>query len=177
MQFILDDHRFFLRWQEENGLPFANSGNDYMGSGSYCFNQELKQQGTALSTETWGYINSQESVGISNEMYGEFIFPYYQQMAKEFGLLYYGCCEPADGIWEDYISKLPNLRKVSVSPWCNEEFLAERLKNSRVIYSRKPSPNFVGVNPELDEEAFRAYIKKTVDLTKDCHTEFIFRDV
>lgn len=177
MQFMVDDNRRFLRWQEEKGVIFSNSGNDYMGSGSFCFNRELKQNGTALSTETWGHMNSQESVGISKEMYGEFIFPYFEQMAKEFGLLYYGCCEPVDGIWDEYLSKLPNLRKVSISAWCNEEIMAERLQNSPVIYSRKPSPNFVGVDPVLDEEAFRAYMKKTIDLTRNCHTEIIFRDV
>ena len=29
----------------------------------------------------------------------------------------------------------------------------------------------------FDEDAFRAYIRKTVELTKNCKTEFIFRDI
>lgn len=80
-------------------------------------------------------------------------------------------------IWDDYISKLPNLRKVSISPWCDEEIMSQRLAGSKVIYSRKPSPNFLGVTPAFDEEAFTAYIKNTVERTRGCHTEFIFRDV
>ena len=177
MQFLVDDHKRFLRWQEQNGLLFSNSGNDYMGSGSFCFNRELKQHGNALANETWGHVNSQESVGISAEMYGEFIFPYCEQMAGEFGLLYYGCCEPVDGLRDDYLSRLPNLRKISISAWCDEAAMAEKLKDSRVIYSRKPSPNFIGVDPVLDEDAFLSYMKKTIDLTRDCYTEIIFRDV
>lgn len=177
MKFLVEDFRRLLRWEEKNGLLFANAGNDYMGSGSFCFNRELAQEGAVVSTQTWGHLNSQETVAISPDMYGEFIFPYYAEAAREFGLLYYGCCEPVHPIWDDYISKLPNLRKVSISPWCDEEIMSQRLTGSKVIYSRKPSPNFLGVTPAFDEEAFTAYIKNTVELTRGCHTEFIFRDV
>lgn len=177
MKFLVEDFRRLLRWEEEHGLLFANAGNDYMGSGSFCFNRELAQEGPALSTQTWGHMNSQETVGISPEMYAEFIFPYYAETAREFGLLYYGCCEPVHPIWDSCISKLPNLRKVSISPWCDESIMAQRLSGANVIYSRKPSPNFLGVTPDFDEEAFTAYIKNTVSLTRDCHVEYIFRDV
>lgn len=180
MEFLTDDIIRGLRWQEENGLLLLNNGNDYMGSGSYCFNHELdrpKDGETVRSTDTWGHMNSQESIGISPQMYHEFIYPSYARLAKEFGLLYYGCCEPVDPFWDDSISKYANLRKVSISPWCNEEIMAERLSGSRIIYSRKPSPNFIGVEKAFDEDAFRAYIRKTVELTKNCKTEFIFRDI
>lgn len=55
--------------------------------------------------------------------------------------------------------------------------MAERLSGANVIYSRKPSPNFLGIKKEFDEDAFRDYIRHTVDLTKECHTEYIFRDI
>ena len=170
----------FLRWQEEQGVLFLNNGNDYMGSGSYCFTKELPGKdfaGKVLSRHLWGHLNSQESVGISPEMYHEFIAPYFSRMAEEFGLVYYGCCEPVEMYWDQDISKYPHLRKVSISPWCNEEFMSERLSGGKVIYSRKPSPNFIGVQKEFDEDAFRKYIRHTAELTKDCKTEFIFRDI
>ena len=107
----------------------------------------------------------------------EFIAPYFSRMAEEFGLVYYGCCEPVEMYWDQDISKYPHLRKVSISPWCNEEFMSERLSGGKVIYSRKPSPNFIGVQKEFDEDAFRKYIRHTAELTKDCKTEFIFRDI
>ncbi len=175
MQFIVDDDKRFLRWQEENELIFANNGNDYMGSGSFCFNHELEFDGT--SATTWGHLNSQETVGISPDMYREFIYPYYEQLAKEFGLIYYGCCEPVHSFWDSGLKDLPNLRKISISPWCDEEVMAQRLLGKNIIYSRKPSPNFLGVNKEFDAPAFREYIQKTVSLTRDIPTEFIFRDV
>ena len=89
----------------------------------------------------------------------------------------YGCCEPVDPIWDNCISKFENLRKVSISPWCNEEVMGEKLQGSKVIYHRKPSPNFLGVNAVLDEEAFRAHIRKSLHAAKGCKMEITQRDV
>ena len=180
MHRITGDLKTFLRWQERKGLLPLNNGNDYMGSGSYCFTDELPRpgfDGAARSVDTWGHLNSQESVGISPRMFEEFIAPYYKELSKEFGLLYYGCCEPVDPFWDHGIASLNNLRKISISPWCNEHAMAERLAGGNIIYSRKPSPNLLGIKANLDETEFKRSIKTTVDLTRDCKTEFIFRDV
>ena len=180
MRLITDDFIRCLRWQEENGLLRLNNGNDYMGSGSFCFTRELPGEdfdGNVRSTHLWGHINSQESVGVSPEMYHEFIYPYFEEMARQFGLVYYGCCEPVHDYWDRSLHTQPNLRKVSISPWCDGEFMSERLRGGRIIYSRKPSPNFLGVHSAFDEEAFTAYIANTARLIKGCKAEFIFRDI
>ncbi|MGN0180101.1 MAG: hypothetical protein ACI4DY_11835 [Monoglobaceae bacterium] len=76
MQFITDDLISALRFQEENNILFLNNGNDYLGSGSFCFNNELTGgNGAVTSRDTWGHMNSQETVSISPAMYEEFIFP------------------------------------------------------------------------------------------------------
>ena len=183
MDMITMDFIRCLRWQEENGLIVPNNGNDYMGSGSYCFSDELPESGRAsggavTSRDTWGHLNSQESIGISPEQYDEFIFPSNEKLAGEFGLVYYGCCEPVHAFWDKSLCRLPNLRKISISPWCDEEFMAERLSGKKVIYSRKPSPNYIGIKAEFDEEAFGGSIKKTAAAIKGrCKAEFIFRDI
>lgn len=193
MRRLTDDRIAFLRWQEANGLILPNNGNDYMGSGSYCFSDELPgdperadrpgefpgQRGRrpVTSRQTWGHLNSQESVGISPETYGEFVAPYYHELARQFGLVYYGCCEPVDPFWDAGISDLPNLRKVSISAWCDEARMAEQLAGRKIIYSRKPSPNYLGVESAFDEKAFRASIRETMRLTRDLPREVIFRDI
>lgn len=180
MKRITEDLKAFLRWQEDNGLLLLNNGNDYMGSGSFCFSDELPRAGfggTVRSADTWGHLNSQESVGISPKTFEEFIAPYYIDLSKEFGLTYYGCCEPVDPFWEHGISSLHNLRKVSISPWCNERYMAERLAGSTTIYSRKPSPNFLGTHEAFDADAFADSIRTTAALTRGCKSEYIFRDV
>jgi len=182
LSFIVGDMLAWLDWQAERGLLSLNNGNDYAGAGSYGFTRELPAPGLAPGSpprpmDLWVNMNSQESVGISPEMYGEFIFPSYMELARRFGLVYYGCCEPVDAIWKDCVSRLPGLRKVSISPWCDEPFMGEALRGSRVIYSRKPSPNFIGVGKELDEAGFAAHMQRTVEAARGCTLEVIMRDI
>ena len=110
-------------------------------------------------------------------MFEEMIFPCYQKIAANYGLLSYGCCEPVHLFWDRCLSKLPNLRKVSVSAWCDEEFMGERLRGRRIVFHRKPSPNFLGVGSVLDEEGLRAHIRKTLRAARGCTLEITQRDV
>jgi hypothetical protein len=109
-------------------------------------------------------------------MYKDCVFPHYQRLAEEFGLVYYGCCEPVHDIWDNCVSKLPNLRKVSISPWCDEKFMGQKLRNSKVIYSRKPSPNFIGID-KFDKHGYLEHLKSTLKAAKDCTLEIIHRDI
>jgi hypothetical protein len=179
MAYLRDNLLAYARWQEREGLLVLNNGNDYAGAGSYGFTTELptEQTGRVTTHDLWLNINSQETVSISPRMYGQFVFPYYRDLCEPFGLVYYGCCEPVHDIWKDSVSKLPHLRKVSISAWCHEEFMGEALRGSRVIYSRKPSPNFVGVGTTFDAEGFRAHIEKTLRAARGCEAEIIFRDI
>ena len=121
-------------------------------------------------------MDSQETVGISATMCEEMIVPAYRKVMDCYGLLSYGCCEPVDSFWGS-VSQFPNLRKVSISAWCDEQFMGNVLQDSGVIYQRKPSPNFVGIGKELDEDGFRNHIIKTLKAAKGCNLEITFRDV
>lgn len=180
-RFIRDDLIAFVRWQEQEGLLSLNNANDFTGAGSFGFTEELptskySQSGRITTKDLWVNINSQETVSISPAMFGEFTYPYCRDLAEQFGLVYFGCCEPVDKIWE-YIKNLPGLRKVSVSPWCNEEFMGNALRSGKVIYSRKPSPNYIGVGTIFDEDAFAEHVAKTLIAAKGCELEFICRDI
>jgi hypothetical protein len=181
MRLIIDDLIRCLQWQADKGLLLLNNGNDFMGSGNFCFSDELPADdfaGTVRPKDLWGHCTGQECIGISPENYDEFFYPYFAEISSQFGLFYYGCCEPVHQFWDTCLKDLPNMRKVSISPWCNEEFMGERLAGGSIIYSRHPAANFLGVNTELDEEAFTAYIKKTAMATKGrCKVEFLFRDI
>jgi len=79
--------------------------------------------------------------------------------------------------WETSISRLKNLRKISISPWCDEEYMGERLRGSGIVYQRKPSPLFIGgTDRDLDEDGFRAHVRKTMRAARGCLLEFTFRD-
>lgn len=182
MNRIADDTLEFFHLMEEKRLFLPTTAFEGVGQGSLAFTRDLpgwdEWEKRAFTTrDLWGFMDSQETVGISPEMFEEFIFPCYQKIASHFGLLSYGCCEPIDPIWERCVSKLDNLRKVSISPWCNEEYMGEQLRGKKIIYHRKPSPNYLGVNSVLDEEAFRKHIRKSLLAARGCSMEITQRDV
>jgi hypothetical protein len=180
MMRIADDTISYFRLQEQQNVLLPTTFGGSLGQGSWCYNNTLpnsKDIGPFTTRDLWGFMDSQETVGISPEMFQEFIFPAYKKIADNFGLLSYGCCEPVHPIWESCISKLDNLRKVSISPWCNEEYMGEQLRGSKVIFHRKPSPNYLGVGITLDEDALRAHIRKTLNAAKGCKLEITQRDV
>ena len=121
----------------------------------------------------WGFAESQETVGVSPEMYREFIFPYQRTILERFGLNCYGCCEPLDNRW-DLVKTFPRLRRVSVSPWSDVKRMAELLQGN-YIFSLKPSPVPLA-QPQLDEDSIREELRSNLRRTKNCRVEIIMKD-
>lgn len=182
MNRIADDTIAYYRWAEQEGLIMPTTEGQWLGQGTFCYTDELPgeeefKKRPFTTKDVWGFMDSQETVSISPEMFEEFIFPCYERIANQYGLLSYGCCEPVHPIWDNCLSKFEHLRKVSISPWCDEEFMGERLRGRKTIYHRKPFPNFLGVGETLDEEAFKKHINKTLSAARGCELEFTQRDV
>jgi hypothetical protein len=113
---------------------------------------------------------------VSPAMHDEFEIEYAKEYFDGFGLVYYGCCEPLhDKI--DIVKKLPNLRKISITPWADVRKSAEQMGADYVL-SRKPNPATVGV-PHLDEEDLRRDILETLTVCRENNTpcEFILKDI
>ena len=182
MAMLRDNAIRFCRWAEAEGLLELNNGNQTSCGTCYNFTTKLPkspvQPGQVKLSDMWSGMDSQETVGISPELFHEFCFPYYRDLAAMFGFVYWGCCEPADPIWGS-ISQLPNLRAVSISRWADQRFMTEALDGKKIVYSRKPNPNLLGVDVTLDEEAWAEEIRHTLDLAdgKDIPLEFVVRDV
>jgi len=180
MAFLRDNSLRMMAWAEAEGLLRVNNGNQDSFGSSYNFTTRLPAPGydggPARLADMWGNANSQETVGISPKMFHEFCFPYYRDVCEPVGLLYYGCCEPAHPFWDD-IRKLPHLKKVSISRWCDERFMGDALRETDIVFSRKPDPNFLSVDVTLDEDVWAAHIRATLEATRDVFVEFIIRDV
>ena len=134
----------------------------YVGSGGFGYTRELPARVPTVPVRTgqmWGFGESQETVGVSPEMFEEFIFPYQLPLLERFGLNCYGCCEPLDARWH-VVKQVPDLRRVSVSPWADLEKMAEKLED-RYVYSRKPHPA-AWLRRTLDEEVVRADLRATL---------------
>jgi hypothetical protein len=166
-----------LDFLEANGYLALNNAGTYVGSGGFGFTKELPPQGynpEKISTrDMWGFVESQETVSVSPQMYSEFILPYHKKIAERFALNCYGCCEGFNPRWE-YIKDIPRLRRVSVSPWADVETCRELL-GKNYIASVKPSPSTLAVS-NMDEDAVRAELAKIVKATGDCVTEIIMKD-
>jgi hypothetical protein len=148
----------------------------YVGSGGFGWTDELPQpdyKGKIRLCDMWGFAESQETVGISPEMFEEFVFPYQSSLLDRFGLNCYGCCEPLDKRWH-IVQRFPRLRRVSVSPWANRAFMAEML-GDRYVYSMKPRPADLAM-PEFDEDHVRSTLRADLAATRNCRVEVIMKD-
>lgn len=178
MMRLADDYIAYFHWLQTEKLLLPTVSDEFLNQGTYCFTQELpKEPGQIGPKDVWGYLDSQESSSISPDAYGEFIFPSYRKIANTFGLVSYGCCEPVHGIWEGYLSKLDNLRNVSISAWCDINYMGEQLQGKKIIFQRKPSANFLAVDVELQEDEVRNYMRETIRAARGCQLEITQRDV
>lgn len=178
MDRLTDDYLAFFQQMAQNGQVRSAAKMQHLNQGSYCFTDELPDdKPNAALKDCWLYMDSQETSGISPQMYAEFVFPYYEKLMRLFGLISYGCCEAVHPIWTDCLSRLPNLRKVSVSPWCDEADIGEKLRGTGITYLRKPPATLLGIGDALDERAVRACFRSTALAAKGCKLEIAQRDV
>lgn len=174
--FLAEDNLALGGWEEDNRLLTLNhDGNQGYCSGSSLYSDETRvaSGGSVLAKDRWGYLESQESAGISAEMFDEFLMPHFARLAGKFKLLKFGCCEPVHNLMP-VLQRLPGLRKVSVTPWCDMRKLAETCRPD-VIWCRKPVPLML-CGETFSAEALRAHLRETLDIGRDHFVEFVYRD-
>ncbi len=113
---------------------------------------------------------------VSPRMFREFEVDYSSRIAARFGLVYYGCCDPLDGKMRE-VRMIPHVRKVSMSPWANQEKGAAAISGD-FVFSRKPSPAFLAWDVFRPEQV-REDLAATRDLCvrHGCPVEFILKDI
>lgn len=174
----------FFRWHgilfekmEERGLLAAG---EKLIHCTGAFSDELPTPGfipeKPRMKDGWIFGAAQIFSTVSPTMHDEFEIRYTKPLFEKFGLGYYGCCEPLDrkvGI----ISRITNVRKISMSPWADKDRGAEAL-GKRYVFSSKPNPAFLAPADFHIEQAI-ADIKETRDICKRYGTpvEFILKDV
>ncbi len=176
MTILRDGTMAMLDYLEEEGLLGSNQDGTYVGSGGLGWTSELSPTDSdekVHCANMWGFAESQETVGISPEMFAEFVFPYQQPILERFGLNCYGCCEPLNKRWH-IVKQLPHLRRVSVSPWADRRKMAEQLED-KYIYSLKPNPADLAMS-FFDENRIRADIREALQITRNCCVEIIMKD-
>ncbi len=174
---IMEGYLKKLDFLEKNNLLFLNNKGTYVGSGGFGYTGELPAKdfdGTHVRPiDIWGFAESQETVCVSPAMFEEFIFKYQLPIIKKFGLSCYGCCEAMESRWH-IIKKIPNLRRVSVSPWADREKMVQFLED-KYIFSMKPNPADIAVS-QINKDYIEKKMEKDLEITKGCIVEIIMKD-
>ena len=181
MEYLLQNAFTLMRFFEDEKIMYLNNGeNDNIWVSSYLFTDKLPApdySGVPRLKDMFLRTDSQETVGISPAMFSEFCLPYYQRLCALGGLWYYGCCEPVHPFWESSLVTIPNIKKVSISKWCDEEIMGQHLRGSGIVYSRKIDATLIGLEEEIRADGLAGYIQATMKHAKDCQVEFISRDI
>lgn len=137
--------------------------------------EELLPPGPAPAKrhQLWGYMAAQEWTLISPEHFNEFLLQYQIPILARFGLTAYGCCEDLTHKI-NVLRQIPNLRRISVSPFAKVRPCVEQIGTDYVI-SYRPNP------AELLGNNYRENIRKTLqrdfDILRHTHFDITLKDV
>ena len=160
---------------EALGLLQANPCHVHCTAG---LSDELDRPEGAKTTakDVWGRGAAQVFGSVSPDMHDAFDIAYQARFMGKFGLVYYGCCEPLhDRV--DKVAKIPNLRKISITPWAKVEPAAEAI-GKKYVFAAKPNPAFVAEG-RLDTARVRNEIRGVLDACArhGCACEFVLKDI
>ena len=152
--------------------------NTRIGSGGYGYTRSLpgedRDPACVRPRHMWGCSNAQIFSEVSPAMHWEFALEHDLRWLARWGRTYYGCCEPLDRKIA-LLRRIPNLRKISVSPWCHTDRVVREVGRDYVM-SRKPSPAILAEDHWRPDRA-RQEIRDFLTAARGCHVELIMKDI
>ena len=177
--FFADGYRSIVDQCLEQNLFSLNHDGSYQGTGGFGYTGELPAPGYdgahVRTRDLWASAEAQEMAPVSPAQTEEFAIRYERELLSRFGLNAYGCCEGLHDKLE-YVKRIPNIRRISISPFADIVRCAEQLKGG-FVYSWKPNPVFVS-GPHFDEARIRDYLDGAMRAFRDhgCIPEMILAD-
>lgn len=149
-----------------------------VGSGGAGYTDELPQAGhdsaRIRTMDQWGGATAQIFGEVSPAMHEEFALKYEIEVMSRCGLNYYGCCEALHNKMH-LMAKVPRLRKISVSPWCDVEKAAAAAQQ-KYVFSHKPSPACFAED-RFNLKRAEQEIMRRIELSGGMPCEFIMKDI
>jgi hypothetical protein len=132
--------------------------------------------GPVTRKDIWGRGAAQIFASVSKEMHEEFDINYMKETVGQCGQVYYGCCEPLDRKI-DIVEKIPNLRKISITPWADVDHAAEVI-GKRYVLAVKPNPAAVAV-AKTDPKELRKEIGRILAAVErhGCSCDIVLKDI
>ncbi len=126
--------------------------------------------------DLWTHGMAQILLSVSPAMFEEFELPYASRWYARFGLAYYGCCDPLHARVH-LVRRIPNVRKISMSPWADVEAGAAAI-GPDFVFSWKPNPARLAADG-WDRQAIAREIAHVMDVCHEagCPLEIILKDV
>jgi hypothetical protein len=126
--------------------------------------------------DMWMFGLAQMFSSVSPRMFQEYEVDYASRICERFGLVYYGCCDPLDKKMKQ-VRRIPNVRKVSMSPWADQRGGAAEIGGD-YVFSRKPSPAMLAYDA-FDGEMVRDDLLATIKVCEanGCPLELILKDI
>jgi hypothetical protein len=178
MSFLVESHRRILEQYVKQNLLSLNNDGTYHNSGGNGYTDDLPKPGfdpdRVRPCDMWASAESQEMAQVGPRQHAAFALKYEKQLLEPFGLNGYGCCEDLTLKLHDVFT-IPNIRRISISPYADVDKCAERLLGG-YIYSWKPRPtHLVG---GFDQGLVRKYTRHTVAAAQKhgCVLEMILKD-
>ncbi len=122
----------------------------------------------------WVFTAAQEFALVSPAMHEEFLLRYQLPIVSAFGLCAYGCCEDLTrkiGM----LRRIPNLRRIAVTPWADVRRCAEQIGTDYVI-SWRPSPAEM-VCTGFDEDRARRVTREALETCRGLHVDVTLKDI
>ncbi len=163
---------------EAQNLLSLDCNNTRIGSGGYGYSAALP--GSTYNPQhvrpenMWGCSNAQIFSEVSPQMHWEFAIKHDLRWLKRWKYTYYGCCEPLDRKLE-ILRNIPNLRKISVSPWCNTHNMIKQVGTDYVM-SRKPNPAVLATS-KFDLHQAEKELRDFLDPARGLSIEIILKDI
>ena len=125
--------------------------------------------------DMWFRGMAQMFSSVSPSMQDEFDLQYMREIMDKCAVSYYGCCEPLDK-FIPWLKKVPNMRKIGVSPWADVRSSAEQIGGD-YVFANKPNPANVArdFNKETVEKEISAVIEACIE--NKCPYEFVLKDI
>lgn len=130
--------------------------------------------GGVRRAQLWGYLAAQEFTLVSPAMHEEFLLRYQLPILSAFGLAAYGCCEDLTRKI-DMLRRIPNLRRIAVSPFADVRRCAEQIGSAYVL-SYRPSPADM-VSYSFDAGRIRSILTRDLAACRGCHADITLKDV
>ncbi len=152
-----------LSAHENQAMPYAEELRDPAPNGPGVTRDKL-----------WWFCASQETTLVGPDLFDEFILQYQRPIIEKFGLAAYGCCEDLT-LKIPLLKRIPNLRRIAVSPMASVAKCAEAIGTDYVL-SYRPSPSDM-VGYGFDPDRIRRILRRDLSACRACHVDITLKDV